>query len=238
MERRHGLVVRAEEPPALANPAARRRLSGAMIDTLADLHAIDVRSGPLSTLGRPAGFVERQVRGWSERWVRSQTATLAEMDRLAAWLREHLPADPSPPSVVHGDWKLDNVMVDPNDVGRLVAVFDWEMSALGDPLVDVGIVLAYWSPTAPPSQRDALTTVIDRPGYFSKSEIVERYAARSGRDVSAIRFYEIFAVFKIAVVIQQIYYRYVQGQTTDARFATFGARVEFLARHAAQLAQL
>jgi len=238
MERRRGLVVRAEEPPALANPAARRRLSGAMIDTLADLHAIDVSHGPLSTLGKPAGFVDRQVRGWSERWIRSQTTTLAEMDALAAWLREHLPPDPHPPSVVHGDWKLDNVMIDPHDVGRLVAVFDWEMSALGDPLVDVGIVLAYWSPTAPPSQRDALTTVIDRPGYFSRQEIVERYAARSRRDVSRIRFYEIFALFKIAVVIQQIYYRYVQGQTTDARFATFGARVEFLAQHAAGLAEL
>jgi aminoglycoside phosphotransferase (APT) family kinase protein len=238
MERRRGLVVRAEEPPALANPASRRRLSGAMIDTLADLHAIDVSHGPLSTLGKPAGFVDRQVRGWSERWIRSQTTTLAEMDALAAWLREHLPPDPNPPSVVHGDWKLDNVMIDPHDVGRLVAVFDWEMSALGDPLVDVGIVLAYWSPTAPPSQRDALTTVIDRPGYFSRQEIVDRYAARSRRDVSRIRFYEIFALFKIAVVIQQIYYRYVQGQTTDARFATFGARVEFLAQHAAGLAEL
>jgi aminoglycoside phosphotransferase (APT) family kinase protein len=237
MERRHGVVVRTEEPPALANPAARRRLSAAMVDTLADLHAIDVAANGLSGLGKPAGFVERQVRGWSERWHRSQTATLPEMDALANWLREHLPADPTP-AIVHGDFKLDNVMLDPDDVGRIVAVFDWEMSALGDALVDVGIVLAYWSPTAPPSQRDALTTVIDRPGYFTKQEIVERYAARSRRDLSGIRFYEIFAVFKIAVVIQQIYFRYVQGQTTDARFASFGARVEFLAQHAARLASL
>ena len=237
MERRHGVVVRTEEPPALANPAARRRLSAAMIDTLADLHAIDVAANGLSGLGKPAGFVERQVRGWSERWHRSQTTTLPEMDALANWLREHLPADPTP-AIVHGDFKLDNVMLDPDDVGRIVAVFDWEMSALGDPLVDVGIVLAYWSPTAPPSQRDALTTVIDRPGYFTKQEIVERYAARSRRDLSGIRFYEIFAVFKIAVVIQQIYFRYVQGQTTDARFASFGARVEFLAQHAASLTAL
>jgi aminoglycoside phosphotransferase (APT) family kinase protein len=237
MERRRGVVVRTEEPTALANPAARRRLSAAMIDTLADLHAIDVAANGLSGLGKPAGFVERQVRGWSERWRRSQTTTLAEMDALANWLSEHLPADPTP-AIVHGDFKLDNVMLDPGDVGRIVAVFDWEMSALGDPLVDVGIVLAYWSPTAPPSQRDALTTVIDRPGYFTKPEIVERYAARSGRDLSGIRFYEIFAVFKIAVVIQQIYFRYVQGQTTDARFASFGARVEFLAQHAANLASL
>jgi aminoglycoside phosphotransferase (APT) family kinase protein len=235
MERRRGVVVRTEEPPALANPPARRRLSGTLVDTLADLHAIDVAANGLSGLGKPAGFVERQVRGWSDRWHRSQTATLPEMDALADWLREHLPPDPTP-AIVHGDFKLDNVMLDPSDVGRIVAVFDWEMSALGDPLVDVGIVLAYWSPTAPPSQHDALTTVIDRPGYFTKDEIVERYAARSGRDVSGIRFYEIFAVFKIAVVIQQIYYRFVQGQTTDARFAAFGARVEFLARHAASMA--
>ncbi len=236
MERRRGLVVRAEEPAALADPPARRRLSEAMIDTLADLHGIDVRAQALGALGKPAGFVERQVRGWSDRWHRSRTMPLPEMDALAAWLREHLPGDPAAPSVVHGDFKLDNVMLDPDDVGRIVAVFDWEMSALGDPLVDVGILLAYWSPTAPAEQRDALTTVTDRPGYFTREEIVERYAARSGRDLSGIRYYEIFAVFKIAVVIQQIYYRYAQGQTKDQRFATFDARVEFLARHAAALA--
>jgi len=238
MERRRGLVVRTDEPPALAHPEARRRLSGALVDTLADLHAIDVVAGGLSGLGKPAGFVARQVKGWSDRWHRSQTTTMAEMDALATWLDAHLPPDPAHPSVVHGDFKLDNVMLRPDDVGRIVAVFDWEMSALGDPLVDLGIVLAYWSPTAPPSQRDALTTVIDRPGYFTKEEIVERYASRSGRDVSNVRYYEIFAVFKIAVVIQQIYYRFIKGQTSDARFASFGARVEFLARHAAGLAAL
>ena len=134
MERRRGIVVRVEEPPALANPAARTRLSGALIDTLADLHAIDVNANGLQTLGKPAGFVERQVRGWTERWQRSRTDALPEMDALATWLREHLPGDPASPSVVHGDFKLDNVMLDPDDVGRLVAVFDWEMSALGDPL--------------------------------------------------------------------------------------------------------
>jgi aminoglycoside phosphotransferase (APT) family kinase protein len=237
MERRCGLVVRAEEPPALAHPHARRRLSESLIDRLADLHAIDVAASGLSALGKPAGFLDRQVRGWTDRWQRSQTTRLAEMDALAAWLRDHLPADPAAPSVVHGDFKLDNVMLDPEDLARIVAVFDWEMSALGDPLVDLGIVLTYWSPTAPPGQRDALTTVTDRPGYFTRGQLIDRYAIRSGRDLSAIRYYEIFAVFKIAVVIQQIYYRFVQGQTDDARFANFGARVEYLARHAAQLAE-
>jgi aminoglycoside phosphotransferase (APT) family kinase protein len=236
MERRCGLVVRAEEPAAVANPAARRRISEALIDTLADLHAIDVAEQGLGGLGKPAGFVERQVRGWTDRWQRSQTTPLPEMDALAAWLRDHLPGDPPAPSVVHGDFKLDNVMLDPDDVGRVVAVFDWEMSALGDPLVDLGILLAYWGPTAPPEQRDALTTVTDRPGYLTKDEMIARYGERSGRDLSRIRYYEIFAVFKIAVVIQQIYYRYVNGQTSDGRFATFDARVAYLARHAAGLA--
>ena len=208
-----------------------------MIDTLADLHAIDVSAPPLSTLGKPAGFVARQVRGWSERWQHSKTTALPEMDALAEWLRIHLPADPTTPAIVHGDFKLDNVMLDPVDVGRIAAVFDWEMSALGDPLVDLGIVLTYWFPTAPPEQRDALTSVTDRPGFFTRDEILERYAAKSGRDLTGIRYYEIFAVFKIAVVIQQIYYRYAQGQTTDPRFATFDARVAYLARHAARLAE-
>ena len=238
MERRRGVVVRTDEPPALAHPEARRRLSGALVDTLADLHAIDVVAGGLSGLGKPAGFVARQVKGWSDRWQRSQTATLAEMDALATWLDAHLPPDPARPSVVHGDFKLDNVMLHPDDVGRIVAVFDWEMSALGDPLVDIGILLAYWSPTAPPEQRDALTTITNRPGYFTPREVVERYAERSGRDTSAIGYFEIFALFKIAVVIQQIYYRYVNGQTSDERFATFGARVLYLARHAADLAEM
>ena len=238
MERRHGLVVRAEEPPAVAEPAARRRVSEALIGTLASLHAIDVAANNLGALGKPAGFVDRQVRGWTDRWHRSQTTPLAEMDALADWLRERLPPDANPPGIVHGDFKLDNVMLDQDDVGRIVAVLDWEMSALGDPLVDLGILLAYWAPTAPPLARDALTTVTHRPGYFTRDEILDYYAQRSTRDLSNIRFYEIFAVFKIAVVIQQIYFRYMQGQTTDQRFATFDARVAFLARQAAALAAL
>jgi aminoglycoside phosphotransferase (APT) family kinase protein len=237
MERRGGVVVRTDEPAGLANsPRARRTLSEAVVDTLVDLHAVDVRREGLSTLGKPAGFVERQVRGWSERWERSRTTDRPEMDSLSKWLRERLPADPEVPSVVHGDFKLDNVMLDPDDICRPVAVLDWEMSALGNPLVDLGILLAYWSPTSPPEQRDALTTVTDRPGYLTPQEIIERYAARSGRDVSNVRYFEVFALFKIAVVIQQIYYRWLKGQTRDTRFATFDARVAYLARHAAELA--
>ncbi len=236
MERRHGLIVRREEPPALdGQPGQRRRVSDALVRTLAGLHAIDVSAPALARLGKPAGFVERQVRGWTGRWHRSRTSDVPDMDRLASWLAGHLPRDPDRPAIVHGDFKLDNVMLDAADPTRVVGVFDWEMSALGDPLVDVGILLAYWAPTSPPGQ-DALTTVTDRPGWYTRDEIVARYAALSGRDLSGIRFYEIFALFKIAVVIQQIFYRYHVGQTDDERFANFGDRVVYLAREAASLA--
>jgi aminoglycoside phosphotransferase (APT) family kinase protein len=249
MERRRGLVVRQEEPQEIAgNTTARLRASQAVVDALARLHAVDVRTGPLSALGKPAGFVARQVRGWTKRWERSQTENVPEMDAIASWLGARTPPDPDRPTVVHGDFKLDNVMLDPANVGQLVAVFDWEMSALGDPLVDLGILLAYWSPldssaAATPgapavhaNPTDALTTVTGNRGWFNREEILARYMLRSGRDVSAIRFYEVFARFKIAVVIQQIFFRYRNGQTSDARFANFGERVTTLARQATRIA--
>lgn len=236
MERRRGLVVRQEEPPSLQDAGMRRRVSGALVDVLADLHAVDVAGAGLAHLGRPAGFVARQVRGWTERWRRAQTADLQAMEALAAWLEARMPPDPARPSIVHGDFKLDNLMLSAATPHEIVAVFDWEMSALGDPLVDLGILLAYWQPTAPAGQRDALTTVTAHPGWFSRDEVVARYAARSGRDVSGLRYFEVFARFKIAVVIQQIYQRFVSGQTDDPRFAGFGDRVARLAREAERLA--
>jgi aminoglycoside phosphotransferase (APT) family kinase protein len=233
MERRRGIVVRHEEPLRLADhPEQRRLVSTVLVDTLVELQAIDVSAPPLADLGKPQGFVERQVRGWTERWERARTTDVPEMEALAEWLAAHVPPDTAEPAVVHGDFKLDNVLLDPLDYGHVVAVFDWEMSALGDPLVDLGILLAYWTPSAPPGQLDALTTVTDRPGWFTREEIIDRYGVRSGRDLSNIRFYELFALFKIAVVIQQIFYRYTRGQTDDPRFATFGDRVMYLARQA------
>jgi aminoglycoside phosphotransferase (APT) family kinase protein len=236
MERRHGLVVRNEEPPGIKDqPAVRRGVSLALIDALADLHAIDVVAAGLSHLGKPHGFVERQVRGWTERWNRSRTADLPEMELVARWLVESLPPNPAQPAIVHGDFKLDNLMLDATDPCRLVGVFDWEMAALGDPLVDLGILLAYWVATAPPGRHDALTTVTTLPGWLAPRELVERYAARSGRDLTLLKFYEVFALFKIAVVVQQIYFRFVNGQTNDPRFASLGDRVTYLARRARDL---
>ena len=173
------------------------------------------------------------MRGWTERWHRSKIDDVPEMDAMVEWLPAHLPTEPEQPSVVHGDFKLDNVMLDASDVGRLVAVFDWEMSALGDPLVDLGILLAYWSNGTRLEPNDALATVTERPGGSRATKSIERYAEKSGRDLSRLPFYEAFALFKIAVVIQQIFYRYRRGQTDDPRFAQFGVRVSHLARQAA-----
>jgi aminoglycoside phosphotransferase (APT) family kinase protein len=231
MERRKGRVVRHEDVAAWADhPEDCRRVSEALVDTLAALHRIDVAAHGLAGLGKPAGFVGRQVRGWTERWQRSKTDSVPEMEALSEWLVQRLPADPQPPAIVHGDFKLDNVMLDPADCGRLVGVFDWEMCALGDPLVDLGILLAYWPPSAP-GERKAEAASAAWPGH---DEIVARYAAKSGRDVSAVGYYETFALFKVAVVIQQIFFRYSRGQTDDARFASFGPRVHSLAREAWQ----
>ena len=236
MERRHGIVVRNEEPPSISDrPDVRRGVSLAIVDALADLHAIDVADAGLLHLGKPQGFVERQVHGWTERWNRSRTSDMPDMEDVARWLVATLPPNPARPAIVHGDFKLDNLMLDAEDPRRLVAVFDWEMAALGDPLVDVGILLAYWVATAPPDHHDALTTVTTLPGWLTPGELVERYAARSGRDLSGLKFYEVFALFKIAVVVQQIYYRFVKGQTDDPRFAGLGDRVAYLARRAKAL---
>jgi len=220
MERRHGVVIRTEEPPGID----RRAISEAMIDTLADLHAVE----GLEALGKPAGFVARQIRGWSERWHGAKTSDLPEMEQLARWLEERIPSDPARPALVHGDYKLDNVML-AADLRRLAGVFDWEMSAVGDPLVDLGILLCYWVHIGDP--------VTARPGWFGRAEIMERYASRTGASLDNVALYEVFAVFKLAVVLQQIYARYVRGQTDDPRFAPMGEHVLQLARIARRLTE-
>jgi aminoglycoside phosphotransferase (APT) family kinase protein len=234
MERRRGIVIRRTMPAEIADsPALRRRIGDAAIDTLADLHAIPVEGTPRAALGKPAGFVMRQVRGWSERWARAKTEDVPLMDELAAWLAARLPAAGST-SVVHNDYKLDNMLLDPADPARVVAVLDWEMVTIGDPLVDVGTLLAYWPQADDPPDR--LLTAMQPTyleGFPTRAEVVERYAARSGRDLATIAFYETFALFKLAVVLQQIYVRYARGQTKDERFAAFAGQVQRLAEVAA-----
>jgi aminoglycoside phosphotransferase (APT) family kinase protein len=237
MERRHGVVVRTSEPPQLKDqPAQRWRASVAMIDALAQLHEVDIEAHGLVSLGKPSGFVERQVRGWIGRWQRSQTTELPEMDALAKWLAERLPPEPAHHTMVHGDFKLDNAMFDTRDFSSLVAVFDWEMSSVGDPLVDLGILLGYWvhAATYSPS-RDSVSGVTHNPGWFTRTNLLQRYVEKTKADLTNLRFYEVFAVFKLAVVLQQIFFRYHRGQTDDPRFAQLDRRVAWLANIAVSL---
>jgi aminoglycoside phosphotransferase (APT) family kinase protein len=226
MERRRGMVVRRENPPEIGDNIQLRRCVGeALLDTLVQLHAVDVTQPPLSTIGKPAGFLQRQLEGWFGRWQRARTRDLTGMDRLMEWLSARAPVS-SAATLLHNDYKLDNVMLDPADPARVVAVLDWEMSTLGDPLIDLGILLCYWPQAGDPPQRlESISPVTAMPGWPSRAELVERYAAKTGRDVSRIAYYEIFAIFKVAVVLQQIYHRYHLGQTSDPRFAAMEQRV-------------
>jgi len=233
MERRRGIVMRDRIPPELAAfPDYPARVSRGFVDCLVELHRVDIEKHGLVSLGKPAGFLERQVRGWFERWNRAKTEDIPQMERLIQWLTDHLPVSPAP-TLVHNDFKLDNLMLDAQDPGRVEAVLDWEMATVGDPLVDLGLILCYWSqPSDPGGTKAALTS---EPGWFTRDELIGRYARETGRDVSLINYYEVFALFKLAVVLQQIYVRFHRGQTQDVRFRHFDKRVHNLIQQAAAL---
>lgn len=237
MERRCGHVLRDRWPEEWGeDEALRRRISESLVDTLAELHAIDPASVGLGDFGKPEGFVERQIEGWAGRWEKAKTRELPVVDEVVAWLRANRPASQRS-SIVHNDFKFDNVMLDENDRGRISSIFDWEMATLGDPLVDLGITLAYYAHIHLPSREGRGLIPSRLKGFLTRDELVERYARTSGLDLSRIGFYESFALFKNAVVLEQIYVRFVRGQTKDKRFAFLGAAVEPLVRMAMQVAE-
>lgn len=237
MERRQGLIVRHKLPDRLNEPTTRRKLSQSVVDTLIALHAIDIHQTGIAEIGKPAGFVARQVHGWADRWQRSKTDELPDMDQVITWLTSRIPVtSASQATIVHNDFKLDNLMLAENDPARVVAVLDWEMCTVGDPLIDFGLLLSYWTMKGS-EQVSSLRAVTIGPGWFTRDELIERYARKTERDLSRIVFYETFARFKVAVVIQQIYFRYVRGQTKDERFRNFAALVRELSVDALELAQ-
>lgn len=239
MERRRGLVIRNQVPPEIGDDLVmRHRVSEAVVDTLVALHAVDIYSTSIIHLGKPAGFVERQVNGWSERWARSKTSEVPEMEAVIVWLKDRMTfeKDEASATLVHNDYKLDNVMLDKEDPSRVVAVLDWEMCSVGDPLIDLGLFLCYWTlKDEDDAQQGSLTAVTTGPGWMTRNEILELYESQTGRDVSRIKFYETFALFKVAVILQQIFFRFARGQTNDQRFKSFDLRVLSLARAANEL---
>ncbi len=230
MERVPGVVLRKAAPDGLdLDAAAMRALSERFVDNLAALHALDVAEAGLGELGRPEGYVRRQIEGWTRRYRNAKTDEVPEVEAAARWLAEHRPPE-SGAALIHNDYKYDNLVLDPATL-EIKAVLDWEMATLGDPLMDLGTSLAYWvDPDDPPelqSLRFCLTTL---PGNLDRAGLVERYARASGRDPGGALFYYVYGVFKLIVIVQQIYARYLAGHSQDARFAGLGQGVHALGR--------
>jgi aminoglycoside phosphotransferase (APT) family kinase protein len=234
MERRRGVILRRKLPADFRPDAETfRRLGVNFIDNLARLHALDYQAAGLGDLGRPEGYVERQVNGWISRYERARTHDYPTMEQAAQWLQAHQPAE-SGAALIHNDYKFDNIVLDPADLTRIVAVLDWEMCTLGDPLMDLGSTLAYWVQA---DDHETLQSFVpgptNLPGNLTRPQLVERYAQTSGRDVRDVLFYYCYGLYKLAVIIQQIYARYARGFTQDARFAEMNLVVLNLSRSAA-----
>jgi len=220
MERVKGVILRAK-PPSGTNlsPELMRRISESCIDNLAEIHQIDFTKAGLSDLGKPEGYIERQIRGWTQRYQNARTDDVPEIERVIEWLSANLPPE-SGAALIHNDYKYDNLVLDPNDLSNIIAVLDWEMATIGDPLMDLGTTLGYWiEPDDPPEMRmSGLIPSFGRDN-LNREQLVARYAEKSGREISNIIFYYAYGLFKIAVIVQQIYSRYQQGLTQDKRFA-------------------
>jgi aminoglycoside phosphotransferase (APT) family kinase protein len=236
MERIPGPILRsASPPPGLSlSPYSMRVLSENLVDELASLHALDVSAGPLAALGKPEGYAARQVAGWTERWERAKTDDVPELDAAAAWLAAHVPPA-GRPSLLHNDFKFDNVVLDPRDPARISAVLDWEMAALGDPLLDLGTTLGYWVDPDDDAEVRALPVGATRiPGCMTRAEAAARWAEKTSRPRPDLLFAYVFGLFKIAGIAQQIFRRYALGHTRDPRFATLLQGVRILGRQAAR----
>lgn len=234
MERRAGIVVRGSIPDRFGagdDPEANRKLSEVVVDTLADFHSVDPSTCDLGDLGHPEGFLRRQVEGWAGRWDRAKHEDNPLADEVARWLIHHLPPD-GRPSLLHNDWRLDNMAVAPDDPGRCVAVYDWDMATRGDPLADLGTLMGSWfDPGEAPGELSMMPT--QSPGWLRRADAVARYSERSGGDSTHIDWYLVFGAWKLAIILQQIYIRWQRGQTQDQRFRHLDEGARHLFRLAA-----
>ncbi|HEY7225259.1 MAG TPA: phosphotransferase family protein [Micromonosporaceae bacterium] len=222
MARIEGRILRRDLPPGMTlTPEQAASLCRVVIDRLVDLHRVDPVATGLQRFGRGEGYVARQVAGWSDRYRRARTADVGAFDPIMAWLAANQPSDTAH-CVIHNDYRLDNIVLDPDDPLHVVGILDWEMATVGDPFMDLGGSLAYWAQTDDdPAFRRLRRQPTTVPGMLTRAQIVEYYAQRSGRPISAEQwlFYEVFGLFRLAVIAQQVYYRYVHAQTTNPAFA-------------------
>ena len=233
MEKVSGVILRAQNAVRLNLTAAQlRSASEALVDNLVNLHTLDLESTGLIQLGKPEGYIERQVEGWYRRYLAAQTDDLPDIKYLYRWLTQNKPAE-NAPTLIHNDYKYDNLVLNPDDLSQILAVLDWEMCTVGDPLMDVGTALSYWAEADDgPFERSFNLTWL--PGNLTRREFADRYAEKSGRDLSNINYYYVFGLFKNSVVIQQIYARWKKGLTQDARFAGLLVGIKSLSEKAAR----
>lgn len=241
MERVNGTILGAEPPPGVTlSPAQARVLAETVIDTLADLHSVDVDAAGLGELGKGPGYVRRQVEGWSRRYRAAHTDDVPDGERVMAWLDAEQPADAAA-RLIHGDWKLDNLVLDLSEPQgpRVAGILDWEMATVGDPLMDLGASMAYWITADDDPFYGALRRQPSHlPGMPSRTWMVERYLDRTGLAIADWTFYEVYGLFRLAVIAQQIWARYRSGQTTNPGFRQFGDAVRILVDRAAGLTGL
>ena len=238
MERRTGVVLDDSFPEGIEPDAELcRGVSRTVAETLVELHAVDPEESGLGDLGRPEGFLERQTRGWISRYDKAKTDEIQEVGPLTDWIAANVPESPES-AVIHNDYKLNNLVLDPGDLTEVRAVLDWEMATIGDPLFDLAVSLSYWvEPDDPDELKAVMPTVTATPGFMTRKEIINRYAETSGRDLSEMHWYVVFGYFKLAGILQQIFARWKNGQTKDERFAAFGDRVRNLILHAEHLSR-
>jgi aminoglycoside phosphotransferase (APT) family kinase protein len=239
MERVEGIIVRREFPPAMSlSPGDIRAVFDRVVDVHVELHSVDYKKAGLEDFGQPEGYVERQVSGWSDRYRRARTPDVPDCEGVMAWLDANRPADSGSGCVVHNDFRLDNVVLDPADPLRVIGVLDWEMATLGDPLMDLGASLAYWVEQADPPAFQAMGMMpTNADGAPTRAEVVERYAWKSGLEIRDFSFYYCYGLFRLAVIVQQIYYRSYHGQTEDPRFKNLNHWVGALAAAAGAVAK-
>ena len=208
-----------------------------VVDTFVELHAVVWQKAGLGELGRPEGFLERQVKGWIGRYDKAKTEVIEEVEPLTEWIARDIPESP-PATIVHNDYKLNNLLLNPEDLTEVRAVLDWEMTTIGDPLFDLAVSLSYWVEAGDSQElKEVLPTVASTPGFMTRREFIDRYAEQSGRDLSNVHWYVVFGYFKLAVILQQIYARWHSGQTKDERFADFDERVRNVILHAYELSR-
>lgn len=223
MERVKGIILRADLPAELNLDETRTRaLCKSFIDKLVDLHNVDYQACGLGDLGKPEGYVQRQIGGWSDRYEKALTPDAPSWEPVKAWLKDKMPADHPKPGIVHNDYRFDNVILDPNDPMRIIGVLDWELTTIGDPLMDLGNTLAYWIEAGDPAPVQLMRRQpSNAPGMLTRQEFVDYYVERAGIDIPSFDFYYTYGLFRLAGIVQQIYYRFYHGQTQDKRFAQF-----------------